>query len=177
MKKIFVQSLLVLLISSVGLLACRASKVNGKIQYSVSGKVITNKVYCGGAAPTKEMLENLKMPILYAGKTFYIKKQSENYVGKEILLSFTSNSFGEFKIQLSPGKYAFFLDEQINEINFKEEKNINLNQSCYKDWLQKPFFELEVKKESINDLLFTIPKKCFINFDIPCLEFTGPRPQ
>ena len=145
--------------------------------HTVSGKVTQKKLYCGGARPTEKMLEDLKKPIPYPNKSFYIKKIADDYTNQKILLNFTSNNLGEFMFQLKPGSYAVFLDEQINKVDFSILKNQTLDEKCYDGWLKKPYATVEVKNENINYLEFNIAKKCFITKDIPCLRYTGPLPQ
>lgn len=145
-------------------------------KYNVSGQVTTNNLYCGGARPTKEMLAKLRIPITYNYKKFYLKKQAEDYSTTDILQSFSTDSLGSFALQLPTGKYAIFLEEQINEIDFSDFRKLTLDQSCYEEWLHKPFATFEVINKNSNELHYTIQKKCFIPYDIPCLEYTGPRP-
>ena len=178
MKDIFIPVVLILLITTSILLSCSVSKYSNErnFAYNVSGKIITNKLYCGGAQPTQAILDALKTPIAFKNKTLYVKYQSDNYSEQEVVSSFTSNNLGEFTLQLKPGKYAVFVEEQINKQDYKDRENLILDQACSKAWLNKPYYIIDVVNEHINGIEFTFPKRCFIKEDNPCLRYTGPRP-
>lgn len=177
MTKQFIQKSVYLLFISSLLFSCRNTKMINEKNYMVSGKVTTTNLYCGGAAPTKEMLERLKKPIPYLNKIFYVKNISDNYSEEKIILNFQSDSLGNFRFQLQPGSYAIFLEEQINKPKMSDYKNLELNQSCYQEWQNKPYKTLEIKESNTENLSFRINRKCFIPMDNPCLSYTGPLPQ
>lgn len=168
-------SFLILMISFFS--SCKNQVFKKEKSYIVSGKVLTNKLYCGGAQPTKEMIEDLKKPVIYSNKLFFIKEISEDYSNQVFLMKFRSDSLGEFKIDLKAGSYAVFLEEQINITDFSILKNQELNQKCYEEWLKKPFCTIEVLNNAVEGLEFKVEKKCFISKDIPCLNYIGPKPQ
>ncbi|MCC6371738.1 MAG: hypothetical protein IT236_12085, partial [Bacteroidia bacterium] len=45
-----------------------------------------------------------------------------------------------------------------------------------KEWWSKAYFVLEIKDKNIDGLEFNFHHKCFIEGDVPCLNYTGPMP-
>ena len=149
-----------------------------KTTFTISGKVTQTSSYCGGAAPSPEMLEELARPVIYAGRKFSIRKGSINTLKEPVILSFKSDNKGLFSFQLPPGIYSVILEEQVKELNTAayQKQNISADAACLKAWWKKPYYILEVKDKDINTLNFSFHHPCFIPFDIPCLQYTGPYP-
>ncbi|MGZ4049516.1 MAG: carboxypeptidase-like regulatory domain-containing protein, partial [Bacteroidia bacterium] len=145
---------------------------------TISGKVTQTRSYCGGAAPSEEMLKDASTPQIYAQKKFYIRKGSLNTTKKGIELSFTSDDNGAFSFQLAPGTYSIIVEEQVNAINVKKytTSNLSVDKKCLNDWWKKPYYLLVVTDKNITDLNFNFYHKCFVPDDIPCVEYTGPMP-
>lgn len=158
-------------------LGCKTHSNQKEMGYSISGKVTKSNLYCGGTRPTQEMIARYKIPKVYSNKSFYIKNKATDYTNEKTISQFVTDSLGRFKINLNTGTYSIFLNEQINTIDFSESKKLKLEQACYDDWLTKPYSIIEVKKENIDSLKFHFTKKCFVKYDIPCLQYIGPRPQ
>ena len=55
------------------------SKINGSsTKFLIKGKVTQTWSYCGGAAPTEEILEQCARPQPYNGKVFFLRKGKVN---------------------------------------------------------------------------------------------------
>ena len=149
---------------------------------AVSGAVTQSFPYCGGARPTKEIMEQLSIASPYSGKKFHVIKGEINTTSHEILLSFTSDSAGNFSFGIVPGTYAIILDEQVQAPDAKKyiSQFVKMDEACFKDWWTKPYYLLEVPatttNTSIKGLNFEFHHRCFINYDIPCLQYDGPLP-
>ncbi len=155
-----------------------AQKANSTL-YTISGKVTQTSSYCGGAAPTQEMMENYNTPSKYTGKVFYIRKGRTNTTKQPIVLKFISDSSGNFSFKLPPGDYIIIQKEQVKPLNFKNIRlgfQISLDKPCLKEWWKKPFSILEVQEKDIQNLNFNFHHSCFLPGDLPCRNYTGPLP-
>ena len=160
------------LLSFIGL----AQKTN---KYTVSGKVTRTSSYCGGAAPSEEILAGYANPSPYSGKTFYVRKGNTNDIKKAVVLKFKADSSGSFSFQLSPGIYSIIQEEQVKALALKKYSStefIQVDQSCLKSWWKKPYMILTIKDKDIVDLNFNFYHACFISGDIPCMNYNGPMP-
>jgi len=150
---------------------------------TISGMVTQTYSYCGGAAPPREILEQLAEPKPFPNKKFHVIKGDTNTTSHKIILSFTSDTAGNFSFQLEPGTYSILLEEQAFLPDAKKYKtqSINVDEECYKSWWAKPYYLLEVegssKTTSVKGLNFNFHHRCFIENDIPCLQYNGALPQ
>lgn len=150
---------------------------------TILGSVTQTYSYCGGAAPPDFLLEQLAEPKPYLNKKFHVIKGDTNTSSHKIILSFISDSAGNFSFQLEPGTYSILLDEQSSSPDAKKYKkqSQSIDEDCYKDWWAKPYYLLEVEESSktatIKGLNFNFHHRCFISNDIPCLQYMGPMPQ
>jgi len=148
-------------------------------RYTVSGKVMQTFPYCGGAAPSEEMMKSLRAPKPYGGKIFYIRKGSVNDLKAPIMGSFTVNGAGEFSFELPPGTYSIIQKEQLKTLDLKQFKSgtwEKADENCLKEWWAKPYHLLEIKDKNLGELSFIFHRKCFVNSDIPCIYYRGPMP-
>ncbi len=143
--------------------------------YLISGKVTQTFPYCGGARPTKEILERLATPAVFANKKFYIRRGKINSTTAKIIKSFITDSSGGFSIQLQPGTYSIILEEQLYKIKEEHYKKPNqrVDIKCLTKWWAKPYYLLKVENNNIADLKFNFQRRCFIDSDIPCIYYTG----
>ena len=147
--------------------------------YLITGTVEQVFQYCGGARPTEEMLDKLRKPVAYPGKKFFVRRGSVNSLKSKIIRSIISDSLGNFSVRLPAGVYSFITEEQVNALNPKdyEKENIQADNSCLKEWWEKPYYVLRIKNGGLKKKLnFSFQHRCFISVDIPCLNYTGPMP-
>lgn len=157
----------------------QTNKKKAENVFTISGKVSQTFAYCGGSAPSKEMLDDLKKAQPYAGKFFYVRKGSVNTLKQRVILSFKADTNGNFSFQLPPGIYSIIQQEQLNKINEKEYNKkgyIQTDMKCLKDWWVKPYYVLEIKDKNVTDLHFKFYHPCFVPTDIPCMQYIGPMP-
>ena len=144
--------------------------------YAIKGTVQQTSPYCGGAKPTQEIIENLAIPKPFANKLFYIRQGKKNNTRNKILKKFTTDSNGNFSFKLPKGVYSIIVEEQLQPIKSKDYINRfqTVDDSCLQAWWQKPYYVLIVQKNN-KPLLFTFHHRCYINNDIPCITYTGPK--
>ena len=172
----------ILLFSGGWLSGCHTSKVSASYTtnpantYIIRGSVSQVFPYCGGARPTREILEQMATPMPYPGKTFYIKPGAVNNLELSVITSFTTDSNGNFSIHLPPGIYSIVLKEQLTEINAAdfETKTVTVNKECLEAWWKKPYYLLEIKQHDIVLPNFVFHHRCYITNDIPCTSYHGP---
>ncbi len=154
-----------------------ALKTSAK-KYTIKGTVMKTGSYCGGAQPSKEMMEEASRPYAYSGKIFYLRKGNTNTTKKPAFLSFKTDSAGRFNLKLIPGVYSIIQELQIHELNLKDyekDKDCLADNECLKKWWKTPYHILIVKDKDI-ELNFTFHHPCFLPHDNPCLQYTGPLP-
>jgi len=181
----FITALLLLCFITATFIFCRTPSSldesdSSKAQrlFAVSGNVTQTFSYCGGAAPSKEILDQLATPVPFAGKKFYIRKGEVNDTNKVILKSFESDSKGNFSFSLPNGTYSIIVEEQLHAINpsdYSKEFEV-ADEKCLLDWWSKPYFILRIKDSDIKQLNFSFFHRCFVSHDIPCITYQGPPP-
>jgi len=167
---------LALLIYSISFFA---QKKKPDVYFMVRGKITQTSDFCGGARPSDEVMQDMQKARLYAGKTLYIRKGKSNDLRQPIVMKFLSDSAGRFTIMLKPGVYSIVQPEQLKKLDMKKiysGPNIEPDMSCLKEWWSKAYFVLEIKDKNIDGLEFNFHHKCFIEGDVPCLNYTGPMP-
>jgi hypothetical protein len=165
------------LVFSPFLIACQSIK---KVTvFSVSGNITQTFAYCGGMAPSPEIMEEMNRPQVYSKKVLFVRRGNTNTLKKEIVLKFISDSLGNFSFKLRPGIYSVIEAEQVKRLNPSALNTGQLTQidtACLKEWWKKPLQILEIKDKNITNLNFNFYHKCFISGDLPCIDYVGPLP-
>lgn len=145
-------------------------------KYRITGVITQTSSYCGGAAPPEQLLKKLATPAPYPGKKFYIRAGKVNSATGKIIVSFVTDENGLFSLKLAPGIYSMIVEEQLKPIDIKqlEAPQLKADEKCLKDWWAKPFYLLVVKNRDISNLSFNIHHACFVEHDVPCLQYIGP---
>lgn len=147
--------------------------------FSINGKVLITNSYFGGMEPEQGELELLSKPGPYSGKVFYVRKGKINDLKSPIVTSFTVNSKGEFSIKLPIGTFSIIQKEQVKKLNLKEYQlgeYYPVGKECLENWWRTPYYILDVKENETYDLEFNFHRRCFIESDIPCIDYIGPLP-
>ncbi|CAN5886742.1 hypothetical protein BH11BAC4_BH11BAC4_22410 [soil metagenome] len=142
----------------------------------VSGVITQTYSYCGGAAAPKQILDQLKTPVPYTGKKFFIRVDNTNTISGKIVKSFTSDSTGGFSFTLEPGIYSIIVEEQLQQIKASDfaTEHQQVDENCLSAWWIRPLYILEISDKAITGLNFNFHHPCFISSDIPCLQYSGP---
>ncbi len=74
--------------------------------WTISGRVVQTRDYCGGFAPPEELLESLRKEKPYPNKELFVRAGTINKYSQPILQRFVSDAEGDFKISLPPGAYC-----------------------------------------------------------------------
>jgi hypothetical protein len=170
-----------LLISIIGLASCASSTVvtekpdaiDIEGSYNVHITITEPVPYCGGAAPTEEML-NRTNPV--SGNFVLVHVET----GEKTIV--TSES-GILRLQLNVGNYI--LKETFKDVSFEQFMN-DIPQSgrsikpgtedCYKKWWSTNLSEFEILPDSPRLYLqCSLYRACYTGNN-PCDIYTGPYP-
>jgi len=150
-----------------------------KVTQTISGTITTSGSYCGGVAPSEEMLQDVQATKPMSGFVIYVKKGTKNKLSSCIVDSTYTDSKGNYSFDLRPGNYVLLQKEQLNKDVFetyKQSKWMQVDLECMQLWWEKGLTTITVDAESINNLNFHFQKRCFIPLSIPCLRYYGPYP-
>ncbi len=146
--------------------------------FTLSGQIMMVESYCGGAAPSRELLEEIRRPKPCLEKYFFLKKGDANSAKNPVIDVINVDSTGRFSFQLKQGSYCIIQDFQTKPIqleNYKTSNNFDYQgDDCMRKYWADCYQTIELK-ENINDLIITVYKKCFGNGN-PCMIYTGPMP-
>ena len=143
--------------------------------YNVSGTVTTTSSYCGGAAPSQEMLAQMAKPRPIAGKQLFIKSGKENSEGGAVIKSITTDSLGHFQINLKNGAYCIVEEYKSKPLVIpKNDKYSKWDEECLKEKYAQCDYQLDVLNKNVDDLNINFHKQC--TWSQPCLQYDGPLP-
>jgi hypothetical protein len=144
-------------------------------KYSIEGKIILHKPYCGGARPNATIAKGFDIP--FKNQTFYVLKDS---LKRKIIIKFTTDKNGNFNLRLRKGTYFIFYSSKMKDFDtFYQEYSKKANtkasaKSCFKKWYNSPDYVLQVQKN--DKIKIILQARCFVGLN-PCLTYTGPLPQ
>lgn len=132
------------------------------------GKVSYTAQYCGGAAPSQEMLDEMAKEKPYANSVLCVKTLSETDLkSKPVITKVTTDENGNFSVVLDKGKYALVTEDKTQDFSKGIMAKFGNSSNCI-SWQNTP------------DMTFTIAKKSKIvtnlRFDRQCNPCTPPRP-
>ena len=174
-----------LLLALLVIAGCKRPAAQETKNISVSGVVYQTEAYCGGAAPTQRMLDELQRPKALAGKNLYFKAGKENDPDAPVVAEATSNDSGGFSVSLAPGWYVI-VDENKKDkasynymvANFETQtaQYSAIDKKCLDSWVVKPELVFEVTEGAGEPVNVTFHKPCSWN-SFPCVKFIGERPR
>jgi hypothetical protein len=86
----------------------------------VKGKVEQTFPYCGGAKPTKEIVDECNTSKPFANKVFYLRNRKLNTRTNNIIKTFTTDSLGNFSLKIRQGSYSIIVEEQLKDIKSED---------------------------------------------------------
>lgn len=142
---------------------------------TVKGKVTTTADYCGGAAPSEEMLDELRKPKPAVRKLIFVKYGVSNDEKTRVVKRIMTDERGEFQVQLKKG-FDYQFVEEWKAMPFKVPENTEWttwDAACLKKRYQTP--DAVLRKKQRNQLVS-------INYHQPCFyrpycgTYSGPLP-
>lgn len=139
--------------------------------------------YCGGAEPTPDILERLRTPAPFEGKTIHLRKGNFNCIHKKIFATATMGATGIISLNLPLGTYSVVGDDKKDKKKYRfflkrfataSASRSAIDKPCLNDWLKQPEAIIEVK-EGENRFTINFHHRC--DWDaIPCSSYSGPLP-
>ncbi len=143
---------------------------------NVKIKILEYTPYCGGMAPTQEMLDNRVHP----ANGIYVLENLNTGKSERV----KTDNFGVLHLNLTPGKYGIkelYKDVPFNEFytTYLDTTNqfiMNKDKLCYEDWWSSYLSGFEIiNPDTLIQLNATINNRCFTGKN-PCQDYTGPYP-
>lgn len=143
--------------------------------YYVSGTVTKTTSYCGGAAPSQEMLSELAKPRPVAGKQLFIKSGNENSKNSAVIQSVVTDSLGHFQIKLKNGTYCIVEEYKSKAIVIpNNDENSIWDVKCLQGEYAKCDYRILVENKNVSDININFHVPCI--WSKPCLQYNGPLP-
>lgn len=133
-----------------GLNACSeaCSKISFKktLGIPVKGRAMYRISYCGGAAPSEEMMEEMRKPKIFKGQLYFVKDKIKTKI--------TTDANGHFSCTLPTGKYKIYLAQnRRGPESFWYDENLD-----GKWWAQQVFSNVEIKNSG--EIKFVLDFTC-----------------
>lgn len=153
-------------------------------KYSVVIELTHTSSYCGGAAPSDELINELNTPVPYANKKLYLKKGSVNTLESKMIKEVVSDSLGRIRLSLIPGKY-FLVEEEKKDRKYydyvmktyaeqtKEEGPVD--KECFDKWFATPELIITAGSKGSSVSKLNIHHECKWSGK-PCIPYFGPVP-
>jgi len=182
-KKLISSGIMLLIVLIAGCTQQALKTDNSQNLREISGNIIQNSDYCGGAAPPPGLIDELQKEIAFPNKKLYIRESNINSFSKPIIQEFTSGENGTFNISLLSGQYCIIEDVKKDELKIPNFTEINKglpnysqyniqSEQCFKDWWGTCDKILLVENQDITDFVIKYHHSC----EQPCVT-GGPMPQ
>jgi hypothetical protein len=143
--------------------------------YIITGVVTSTKTYCGGAAPSNDILQQYRTPQPIGGKLLYIKKGAENKKKAKIIGKFKSNADGTFTVKLPAGTYCIVEESKAQEFKAPaDNKEHEWNKQCLLEAWAQCDYQLVVTNKNISEVKINYHTDCF--YSMPCCKYKGAFP-
>lgn len=128
------------------------------------GKVTFVSPYCGGAAPSKEILEEMRRPRPLEQYEFFLKGGTRNN-GGPVLHRFRTDGAGNFNISLPPGNFCLCAREQTLSAAFHPElyefEAMLTDETAYTTWWKECRYSFQIRSGA------TVEKN--LHFEVNCM--------
>lgn len=152
--------------------------IGGKT-FKVTGHILVQGQYCGGAAPSQQILDEAQRPRPMANQGFLIRGGGTNMLGKSMVTRTRTDANGNFSVDLAPGTYCMVLEEKesARQRGFYDNTNYVIDRKCDDKWLTTCDLSFTVADKPVSGLRLTFQKKCYIDNTLsPCVTWNGPLP-
>ena len=147
-------------------------------KHKVTGQVMHTRAYCGGAAPSEQMLERYRTPLPLPSLTLYVRSGRTNVISRAVLDSATTDAEGRFTFLLPAGEYCI-----ITKARIKTPKAANYDanmfeiiEECIDEWIVTCDATFSVADQDVEGLGLQLHKECFKEEFNPCIHYIGPMP-
>lgn len=142
----------------------------------VKGYVTTTQSYCGGAAPSSELLAELATPKPLAHKVLYVKLGAQNTSKSVVVKKIISDDSGRFAVQLRVGQtYCFVEDWKAQPFVLPQNtQTVVWDIHCLRQRYAQADYVISVKKKRNSTVAINYAIPCF--YAPYCGTYTGPLP-
>ncbi len=152
------------------------AKKKSKAFLSISIQVTQTSDYCGGAAPSEEILQEMKKPSPCLQKMIYLKSGTKNSSSLPILDSAKTDEWGRVKFKINK-RLNYCIVESWKAWPFKKPdptEFIQWDYVCLQQAYEKPDYLIKSGTLLKNTIQLNYHKSCFYN---PfCGNYSGPLP-
>lgn len=132
------------------------------------GKVTYTEQYCGGAAPTPQIIEEMDKEKPFANRNLCVKAyHATDLRSQPVITKVTTDENGAFSVSLDKGKYALVIEQKIQDYSKGIMGKFGNSSGC-QNW------------QNTADMTFTVGKKSnkftALTFHEGCNPCTPPRP-
>jgi hypothetical protein len=148
---------------------------DSKVIYPVSFFVTYSQSYCGGAAPSKEMLKSMERERPYENQTYYIIRENKVKNNIKAVTTLLTSMDGNAMLQLPEGIYYIVKEEQLKPLVIPaNDKFHTYDKKCLQNKWETPLQKFIVTKKE-NIVKFNEYRNC--SYQIDCCQYSGPLPQ
>ena len=153
-----------------------SAKARPESQFRVSGTVTYTANYCGGAAPSEEMLAEMRQPKPRFGQELLVRSGDFNSFGR-LLARATTKGDGSFEFFLAPGDYCIVIAQKESaDMVPKSSEYIHVDTECYNKWMATCDLSFRLADREISGLSLNLHQACFTNSYSTCVQWDGPMP-
>jgi len=134
-------------------MSCKSNKTtsNDDSNLDASLTIFMSQNYCGGAAPSEEIIESLRKPKLMPNKDLYLVKSGSQIASA---IKVRTDEKSSLNINLSAGDYQLFFPEKITSKSSRP-----IYEKVCKQWKETPNGTFSISKEKTSQEI-TITKTC-----------------
>src|SRR5204863_3456058 len=98
-----------------------------------------------------------------------------NSISNSVIISFNTDSLGQFKIKLKSGGYCIIEEYKTKPmVAHKNDENSKWDEKCLEEDYAKCNYLLDVSNKNVDGVNINFHKPC--EWALPCLQYEGPLP-
>lgn len=147
-------------------------------KHKVSGQVMHTRAYCGGAAPSEQMLNSYRTPTPLPSLKLYLRGGRTNIVTRPVIDSTMTDAEGRFTFNVPNGEYCILTKSRIKPpvaANY-DSNTFEIVEDCIDEWIVVCDATFSVADQDVEGLGLTLHKECFKEDFNPCIRYIGPMP-
>ena len=154
--------------------SCSATKKSSD-NMIISGVITHTRTYCGGAAPSEQLLDEYRTPTPLSGLILSIKQGPKNSMDKPIIAEVITDEKGMFKTSLPPGEYILLIPSQTDRTIFNSQKELKItNREELESWWESGIADFNSENTHVE---IQLHKKCDVPIGVPYVRSTAlPKP-
>lgn len=142
----------------------------------VKGYVTTTQNYCGGAAPSPELLASLATPQPLVHKVLYVKLGTSNTPKSPVVTKIITDDSGLFALKLRVGQTYCFVEEWKTKpfVVPQNTSTVIWDIQCLRQRYAQADYIITIGRKNNSLLRINFPIPCF--YAPYCGHYTGPLP-